>query len=252
MTNETQTLMLGEVDIGQYVEIPDITDKRLENVKAKVSELEKECLEFEIEIYNKLVSEMISQKYPKIDLAFLKKSYIKNVVIREKPVSFQVPAFSVYPFYGTNNFSVERLFVYANMLYKMKFNDSKKILPQIVESYLIKSLGFELSTNEIGSEGEYILNKSFEHSFRIASQFNGLIPKRIKENVKESQKYFKKENIYLISETKPEEWNVTSILKADPLIIGLIGDKYAHLIAHFNTTPLENLVKDIYPKEKLN
>ena len=61
-----------------------------------------------------------------------------------------------------------------------------------------------------------------------------------------------KNDIYLIAETKPEELNVTSIRKGDPLVIGLIENKYAHLIDHFDCTPLENLVKDIYPKEKLN
>ena len=42
-----------------------------------------------------------------------------------------------------------------------------------------------------------------------------------------------------------------TVLGLVSLIIGLIGNN-AHLIDHFDTTPLENLVKDTYVKNKLS
>jgi|SRR3989344_1223045 len=246
MINETQTLMLGDVDIGQYVEIPNIADQRLENVKAKVKELKNNCLSSEIEIYNELCSEMISRDYPRIDLSFLEKSSQLKRDIAERIIKYKLPdlptlpVFSVYPFYGSNKFSLE-------LRSNNHTPNSSNEIPEIIKSKIFKNCRYFGCITR--SDGFQYFD---EHRYIFTSEFKGLIPQRVKEKVKRSLEHFNKNDIYLIAETKPEEWNVTSIRKGDPLVIGLIENKYAHLIDHFDCTPLENLVKDIYPKEKLN
>ena len=46
--------MLGDIDIGNYVEISDITDQRLKDVISKLKELDGNVLDSEKHIYNEL------------------------------------------------------------------------------------------------------------------------------------------------------------------------------------------------------
>lgn len=271
MTEPTQSLMLGDADIGQYIIGTEITSKRLENIKAKVAELKENCLSSERVLYNQLYSEMISAEYPQIDLSFLEKSYkLKSKITGwklsspwllgffdreiEKDIGIKVPTFSVYPFYGINEFSM-KLGTFKGYV---EINNRKKILPIILESRLLKSVGAfkidEINADVYGGRF-YYTDRPHERNLYIESEFNGLIPLKTKKKVEKAKKYFK-DDIYIVVETKPEEWSFEKKLedpdiKEDPLVIGLIG-KNANIIDHFNTTALENLVKDTYLKDKLS
>jgi len=262
MPKPTQSLMLGDVNIGQYVIRSDITAKRLKDIKAKVAELKEDCRSSERILYNQLYSEMISAEYPQIDLSFLEKSSNKKIGTKInhkgflglekfiKEVYIKIPAFSVYPFYGINEFSIE-----IESYNVVEINNRKKILPIEIESRLLKSLGAsEISIrSDVYGGRYYYTNKPHNGNIQIKSEFNGLIPLKTKEKVKKSLEHFDEQNICIITETKPEKWGVGVVrqITRDPLIIGLIGDN-ANIIDHFDTTPLENLVKDTYLKNKLS
>lgn len=241
--------MLGDINIGQYVEKQNISDQRLNYVKAKVEEIEnlkKDCLTSEKDIYDKLYadlySEMISREYPRIDLSFLEKSHVLKKTIKteagffsgasQKEISIPVPAFSVYSFYGSNIFSIKSGSISSNIHSRIK-------------DKLFRSL-YDKTIN-----GNFVFNPEKYTGIEIQSKFIGLIPQKTKEKVEKSLEHFFKDAIYLVAETKPEEWNVEKI-KIDPLVIGLIANKDAHLIAHFDTTPLEDLVKDNFLGDKLS
>ena len=236
MENQTQTLMLGDVNIGKYVKIQNVSSERLEKIKEAVLELKDNCLPFEKHIYYQSLSEMISPDYPNIDLGFLEKTYrIKeDFKGNNRGEHVRIPAFSVYAFYKSNVFSI-RLCT-TDPSYHISLNQK---FPEIIESRLLKKCNTHDSPG-YAEWGRYILS----------NEFIGLIPLKIKEKVKKSLQYFNKDDIFMIAEAKPKDWNVKKI-KGDPLIIGLIG-KNAHLIDHFDCTSLENLVKDIYLKKKFN
>ncbi len=303
MSNETQTLMLGDVDIGEYVQpfpaptlpnIETIKDERnriSENIlklkkdnplsfeKFLITDLETKLKEIE-DIIKKDASahELNFAKYPEIDLSFLTKSYDKKVGERKiigffdskkEDVCIKIPAFSVYPFYGEDNkFSIDYQLGYwdETISHKTKFAliiNFSNPTPRKIQDFLIKSMTKEFNifaTNyylhiggRVNEHWLYLKEKSdFPQNLRysnginktLTSQFNGIIPQKVKEKVEKSKEYFRKDDIFMIAETKPEEWNVEE-LKRDPLVIGMKDEK-AYIISHFNCTPLENLVKDVY------
>ena len=77
---------------------------------------------------------------------------------------------------------------------------------------------------------------------RLISYFNALIPQETKTKIKKARWDFSTYNLFFISETKPEEWNIEEGIKTmDPLVIGVKDDK-CYLIDKFDTTPLEEYV----------
>jgi len=80
---------------------------------------------------------------------------------------------------------------------------------------------------------------------RLGSNFNGIVPTKIKQRVEEARRFFQ-DNIFLVAETKPEEWSIQtspeSRIVRDPLLLGVI-DNDCFYIDEFNTTPLEDYVK---------
>ena len=315
MTNETQTLMLGDIDIGSYVKepAPILTSQekdKIYKIKNKIDELKQDNLSFEkflterleneLKVLEKkfLESELNISGYPEIDLSFLSKSYdkevlVENTIIKEATfcenrkigpgkINIEVPAFSIYPFYGGNEFEIRytlsqecsatgrdrhNLNIIFSLLFFRKNSEDIKNMESLSKNLIKSMIGNFIFSSEYGRLG-YVSNdlakkylpKKFETLIKdnynllnliLTSQFNGIIPEQTKQKVKESEEYFKKEDIYLVSETKPEEWNVQENINYDPLVIGITNEK-AYLIDHFDCTPLENLVKDIYIKEKLN
>ena len=84
------------------------------------------------------------------------------------------------------------------------------------------------------------LEKGTWTDITFSSRFNGIFPEEIKEKINETERIFNKE-LYLIAETKPEEWNV-QVIKSDPLLTGVYDGK-CFLVDHFNTTSIENYVR---------
>ncbi len=307
MTNETQSLMLGDVNIGEYlipVQKNDSPSLVIDSKLEKFKKLEKNIFQCEKKDYNKLYSKILSIKYPLLDLSFLEKSsiiyyeiektktekfihsvYKKNWfgkerlytydIIKETPfkekTEIKVPAFSVYPLYGTNKLSIT-----VGALGSFEINNRKKILPLEIELKLLKALkvlgvhGSSAEPQEDQFGGRIYLsdlkNIPYETQdkylkFEFESEFNGILPKKTRQKIKEAEKYFDKNELYIIPETKPKEWKFNLIEMpeiyvnfsgyGDPLIVG-VKEKNYHLIDHFNTTPLENLVKDNFLGDKLN
>ncbi|MBU4308714.1 MAG: hypothetical protein KJ566_02880, partial [Nanoarchaeota archaeon] len=258
---ETQTLMLGDIDIGKYINKLEITEKNLGNIHSKLKELKKGGLMIsEREIYNDLISESISQKYPLIDLEFLSLSHEKVIpgkkktlfgfALSKKDTIVKRPAFSAYKFYDSNKFSIN-----FNGRF-LEINNRENIFPEEILLPILKSIelyvgGANIECSEDCNENIFYIIENVNRYYdklNIESEFKALIPDKVKQKVKESQQYFSKENIFIISETKFEEWynpktKSGTIFTQDPLIMGLNG-KNAHIIDSFDTTPLEELIKN--------
>lgn len=264
--NMTQILILGDVDIGEYVNRTSISEEQLSAVELKLEELKKSCLPSEEHIYRRLYSESISAEYPLLDLSFLGMSsvikrppVVKHRLFGEdivKNTDIKVPTFSVYRFYGDNEFG---------MSFEQRSNFrtyfSPEDFPSIIDENLLKSLEFGAlpyhfeqgrftsARYEFG-DVPYGIREKYQ-GFEITSEFHGLTPERVKEKVKKSLEHFDKNKIFMVTETKPEHWNIRQRISSDPLVIGLIGDN-CHLIDHFDTTPLEDLVRNNFLNIKKN
>jgi len=187
--------------------------------------------------------------YPEIDLSFLKMSStikqqktntfnkifekigLENLTYRE----ISVPKFSVYKYFGnTNNFKIQ---MYDGVV---QFNEE---LNPIITDPLLQTL-------------------QTPKKIEIESRFNGLIPQNVKKNISLATRLFNEKEIYLIAETKPEDWaikkiteNPKIIITEDPIIIGIEQQNNynrAYLIDHFDCTPIEAIVKDNFVKFKGN
>ncbi len=308
MSNEAQTLMLGDIDIGSYVRplqaplpISVEEENEKESLKKKIAELKRNnSLSFEQFLITDLENELekLERKslgceleskinfagYPEIDLSFLEKCYDKKIgeikefgFLDSKQINLCVkaPAFSVYPFYSKENtFRVSYEMQYLNFrvldLNVNKIDGWVRInggINEEISRWIISPLSLvecgEISCSDSKSKPSSLKRleyKNYSNKWKrfitqegtgvypeiyrtLTSTFNGIIPQKTKEKVYNAIDYFEDE-VYLVAETKPEEWDITKI-KDDPLVIGMKNDK-AYLIDHFNTTPLENLVKDIY------
>lgn len=271
----TSGLMLGDTDIGNYIkeiqlqenepELDVIIDrlKSLEEVMENALPAEKLPLEEE---HKRLYHKLISSEYPSIDVIFLGMSSTLKIEV-EKLIGYnnyeiKVPRFSVYPLYGRNSFSIELGASREIGDSEVQVTMNKKI-PEVIRESLLKS--FEFSDFPKGDSGVY--NDNARNNFRnvpreirrkyydwpnLTSQFNGIIPEETKRSVEEATKYFSRNNILTIAETKPEEWSVTHLISSDPIVVGVSKYDGCFLIDHFNTTPLEDLVKNNFLNIKKN
>jgi len=234
----TQTLMLGDIDIRKYVSpLSPFGEKAIEKASAELDSY----LASERYFIKKLETEKISIKYPPIDLSFLK--IPSKVKIRRRYLP--LPKFVPYRFYGSNKFTIR---FGENVLgFELR-------LPEIIENNLMEVFK-EFKPEYSERKKRWFVNKNkrkfWKYPAEMFSEFNGIIPNKIKEEVKESRKYFDNFNTYLIAETKPKQWNINKYVTKDPLVIGIDENQEAHLIAHFNTTPLEDLIKNNFLKSKL-
>lgn len=125
-------------------------------------------------------------------------------------------------------------------------------LPEIFSQEFIKSTAFyKYAKAERTSDGYVFRLKDIPRDIRknyketgnvkISSHLHGLIPTSGSESIRKALKTFPRKNLYLIAETKPDEWNVTKFI-IDPIIVGINGEKCFY-IDNFNTTTLEKYVK---------
>lgn len=251
-----QTLMLGNVNLREYFLKKNISTRSLETVKSELKhlkdyknnldKLEKNSYTCEQEIYrnlnqewqeanDKTLTEFLSLKYPLIDLSFLSKRKIK--FLKDIEVEVDVPAFCPYSLYDLKNTLTSTIELHKNEFYTRNIANSK------INSELKKVFNFPYD----------FLKLYFSKKVEFSSTFRGLIPPKIKKEIEKAKKYFFEGDLYLIAEVEPSAWNakVSPIVK-DPIIIGMWHEKEAHLIAHFNTTPLEDLAVTQFLKSKFN
>jgi hypothetical protein len=219
-------------------------------------------------------------EFPGLDLSFLgMKSYtdVKSKVTDET-YRIPVPRFGVYPINdvnltfhvdlrfhkdGSNNvrfqFNMKEIEVTTHQFTTNRpreiYRAHREIdVPSIFAMPLVGSIGKYVKTyrDESRSYMEKISHDCIgnseiipdEHAraTHLQSTFNGIIPERTRERIRVAAETFKKEDMYLIAEVKPEDWNVGDRITEDPLVVGVAGEK-AHLIDHFETTPMEDYVR---------
>jgi hypothetical protein len=266
-------LILGTTDIGEYI-TPAIREGL--NEKRILKELEKR--------------DYLGFKYPQVDLSFLGMSNkIQAEVpiatlfgLKHKLSEISVPKFNVYQFYGDNKFKIffhpeeDEKFDYnraarrvslkekglsdfkiINIIINEKDKYDKIIYNNLAHSFEplnFKNLNWQ-QPNIIEFEGDHKdiikYGSSLEQNLTIQSKFNGLIPETTIEKVKDAEKDFGKEHIYIVSETAPQQWN-KEYATGDPLIIGITNSANSYLIDHFDTTPLEDIVRETWKINKKN
>ncbi len=270
------SLMLGDINIGGYVDRTPISEEReLDTISDRLNSLEElmsnalpsEKLPLEKE-HKKLYHELVSREYAPIDVSFLGTSSTLKLNRGKLPINYEikVPRFSVYPFYGNNTFSTEIL---AGWFYSYVDTRMDIKLPRVIIESLLKSFEFsDFPTSEPkiiqffrgSNKVEYRFNKvprlikyKYHGRHTLKSQFNGLIPEETKRSVKEATKYFPENKIMLVAETKPENWNIEfRHITKDPVVIGVSKYGGCFLIDHFDTTPLEDLVRSNFLNIKKN
>jgi len=248
---ETQTLMLGDIDIGSYVKepAPILTSQekdKIYNIKNKIAELKQNnSLSFEkflitnseneLEVLEKksLESGLSISGYPEIDLSFLSKSYdkevlVENTIIKEATfcenrkigpgkINIEVPAFSIYPFYGGNEFEIRytlshkcsatgrdrhNLNIIFSLLFSKRSSNRKSLSKNLIKSMTsdfifsseYSSLGYvsnNLTKKDLPKKFETLIKNEYNLlNLRLTSQFNGIIPEQTKQKVKDYKIFF--------------------------------------------------------------
>ena len=159
------------------------------------------------------------------------------------------PKFSVYPYRdnGFGDFNI-RLNVNTDIPFIRYFGKATIYnIPNVMTKHILRSTEF-YQDKENAVEAEWVkipgkIRKKYPASnkeYVLNSSFHGIIPQRVKKRIDVAKEIFDK-GLYLIAETKPEEWNVQTITP-DPLLAGVLGAK-CYLVDSFETTPMEDYVK---------
>lgn len=145
-------------------------------------------------------------------------------------IEMSVPAFAVY---SLDSPYCE--FWFGDIRGTSKGFITPKGLPQIFLNSLLKMVG------PLGKR--HTIRKT-----HFISIFKGLIPSKVKKDIKEAAQYFGNQ-IFIIGEAK---WTVEAVKnpkpEGDPLVIGVLNNS-CYLISEFDTTPIEELVAKNYVKE---
>lgn len=243
----------------------------------------------EIDLQDYILSANFSE-YPKLDVSFFQKIYKINNPEKKNSKIF-VPQFAITNYYpeqeinlkkqeiGGKRFSLH--YMLQASVEKSKWGDrlGEYLLgvypkaPNIVKSQVFEGLRSEefLGDNVLIGR-KYSTwqepNKKIRKNFKkinldedvvgrssnvvLSAYFNGIIPDETKEKVKKAKEKFGEDNIYIVWETKPEQWNISSYIIDDPLIMAIEKDKGAFFVDHFDCTPLEDIVKNNFVGGKLN
>lgn len=262
---ESQSLKLGNVEIGKYIsESPlKLTEERKKEMKKLISELEGKALNIEQVPLTLLKIER--EQYQTIDPSFLS----MHNIIDHQGEKIYVPKFSVYKKNeeGFSDFSISFVnYQWGSFLEEPKVTivinrESGNLLPRLFEEPLIKSTEFfsnfmekEVREDSGGNRHHRMVMPSYKKSitrelrekykricdFELKSEFYGILPQEAKEKIEEVEPIFKRE-LCLIAETRPEQWAVTKLIR-DPLLVGFFKEN-CYLISHFNTTSIENYVR---------
>lgn len=252
----TQTIQLGDTDLTSYVHrLPDATDERARKVDALIDSVGGAVGTNALDVERSPLQMLLAERneYPQIDLSFLS----MHSVVPSRAINFHLPKFSVYKSHENGfhqRFTIDYFHKPHNFYYYINFDSSGHEhgpqLGELIGKNIVKSSNYyKFSKNYMlrREDGRtYIFDNltgfnPFYFSAVFTTEFNGIIPKTTKQNLREARKIFGEE-VYLIAETKPEEWNA-SVVYTDPLLIGVAKDR-AFLVDHFDTTTLENYVVD--------
>jgi len=234
-------------------------NKYINKLDNLMGEGELECETFPIELIKRA---SLAQKYIPLSTEFLKMSLEKETEFGR----INVPRFGVYR-YGKTSMNID-MSTYKNTHYGNR-NISIQItnpqnFPAIMEHPILEVFDFFDKKGEKypiseGYSGERWYCHNFPKevfkkwkaiqgrakSISLVSSFHSIIPKKVKEKVGDARRYFK-DDIFIISEKKPEDWeigwNQKKNVTIDPLVVGCLY-KGCYLIDKFDTSYLERYIE---------
>lgn len=221
-------LLLGETSLASYIAPrKELSSERRAEIVKVLSGLDKIMNVEQLPVH---LLQLEFMQYPEISPEFLSMSQTINY----KGHEIKVPRFSVYHKNkgGFNSFSYTladdgEFFFHPHVWFHT---------PPVFEGHLLNSLD---------NFKDKATKKKFKkiRSFQIETTFQGIIPKETKERIEQAEAIFGN-GIYMIAETKPEQWREARILTKDPIIVGISSmTERCYLIDHFQTTPVEDYVR---------
>jgi hypothetical protein len=242
---------LGTVNLERFVSQPsELDESKKQEIEELIRQIEKNSFSNE-QLPLKLLR-IQREQYPVLDTSFL--SMASSIELREgnlrAPV--QVPRFSVYKKQEGNQFGSFSIRIHSshheffNILFKAEIEDS---LPEIFTKYLYKSLESEDVVVKGGINVYKISKRLYKRYYKLGvksgtgylnvqNEFCGILPEEIKRKIKDAEPNF--DNLYLIAETKPEDWETPNVSR-DALLVGVLKDK-CYLITSFNSPSIESYV----------
>ncbi len=251
--------------INQYLKsMPSVDKEKL----LKINEIISQSLLGSFKVEEIPLKQLKIQKavytWPQISPEFLRLSSQKPIDIDSSIDIISVPRFGVYSIDNPNmviNFGDFVEYYGLSSINGAFFGiEEPEGLPSVLEYELVK--GNELFADSQGAKfdiyqvrgnrccvrGIRSISKELKEKYKsigvltIRSSFHGLIPPDTRKKIKEAQPVL--ENIYLVAETKPEEWSVEKHVPRfvrDPLVIGVLENK-CFLVDKFDTTSLEDYI----------
>ena len=249
---EVQRLVVDNTDLTGYVSgnVESARERRTE-VEGLLNKLgSKSLLNVEELLQRTLVEERkyleLESEYLRLDPSFLSMSN----KLHYNGSDITVPRFSVYPstIEGFDEFSIglRAMTDFVFLFYSGKINFRSRV-PDVMKKHLVKATDFYQDNHDFKEGNWWKIKRSTRkkypsslESLSLKSKFHGLIPDETKSKTRAAKGVFGSD-VYLIAETKPEEWNVQTIAK-DPLVVGVFKDR-CYLIDHFKTTSIEEYVR---------
>lgn len=248
------------LDLEQHITSPPEVDaERLQRLNAKLEELAKGGFVVEELPRAQLAHQAAVYTYPKLSMDFLSHANEKEWKNRYNGWvgKIQVPRFGVFRL-NSPRMTIE--FAYNGWTYGFSFRVTQPVnFPEVMEKPLVRSTEVfrDIDENDIVRLGNgrygahsFLVPRTIEKKYKqalkegieISSTFHGLIPTETRGKIKEAQRLFGNE-IYLVAETAPEEWNVRRAprIVKDPILVGVAKNE-AFYLDRFDTTPMEEYV----------
>lgn len=250
--------MLGTFDISAYIaRRPPLGTERKKELSRLIGRLEKEAMNIEQKGLTQL--RIQAEEYPVVNTDFLK---IPNT-LTFGDYKLNLPRFAVY---ARNNEGFCSFAVGFNRHYNTSFDyyTWKRVklglpFPNTTSSHLFGiPIAQSLYERAHYFEAYYRSGKlpraevrkfkaisqmktgSKKKDFQFYSTFSGILPVAEKKKLKRAEEIFKNQ-IYLIAEVKPEDWDKNSSA-TDALIVGL-EENVCYLVSHFSTMPWQDEIK---------
>lgn len=246
-----------------------------------------EILPAELMPLQKLFDARADLAYPGLDLTFLRTpGYASFSDSSMKKYQLQVPRFVVNRVFSPSGFAIQ-LYLKQSGLVRTKYElevmmsasddgsrdpyhgnhlVTKKPIPAMFGDNLIFGMidvqpkkvaridywknPYKICDGEISTEGFKRIGKAigYLHREKFRAPLNLLIPNGAKQDLRQARRSFSKDELYFISEARPEDWNAERVT-ADPLIVGIKETKgKAYLVGQFEMTGLEREVADEFLK----
>lgn len=249
---QTQTTELREF-VQERKDLP--LEQRIE-ARQRLEELAKTGLGVERLPRENLAQALANSHYSRISPEFLRQHQTLKDTVQAKG-ELRVPKFGVYELNDPHMIIFFEKREFGEYVFRVS---SPKNLPIVLSEQLLFSTEFgrdnhpELWDHYPLESRRYSgmfcrkdkrLPKKLPIWYSLSSLFYGFIPETTKQEIKEAREIFD-HSLFLVAETKPEDWAVKSLppprLIEDPLILGVIGGK-CYLVDHFDTSPVEDYAR---------